>query len=1328
MGVEKNPPHVALKLSDVFATDKKPPQASAQHQQSSNPNDEESTEKSKNILNKYRVTKLNNGEFNNIYVKNEFFKDRAKTNELRQPNWEVKALPKGGEDSTNGDHPVKDGKEEDPQKKINSSVKLCRRKIHKQSNLLMSNGTIGLVVHNGVMCLSMKGQQCFVITSAKNAFNVLDPHKLRKAYTSEHYPEDIQNLYCANGYVYVIFRKKVYKVNESGGKKIFSLEDDLHSIVNILTVCDYLLTYSKKEIVIWNDAHKEGCDSDGFVSDAGSEVGRGEEVPSEEKASKKGEGETPDVDKTANEGEGETPDVDKTAKGGDTPLAGDATLRGCPNEKRHLFKRILLFDDHSDVEIRSVIHPPGYINKVIILTSENKIYLYNVNKEKIIHEYSALQSIHLSSEKDVKVITLTTKKDQLCVVTSTNELHIINTERDELVYSKNIHMNEDKITCVQFYNYSFNGESMSVILVGTQLGKVIMIDPNSSNYFILRDAHDCVKAILIPPQSGGYLFTVGQRDNKINLLNLHKSTFTLDVMKRRNSCVGRINNVKYLDDEKFKIIVSANEGNKREGNLYILNPHCPEQNKDFSWNKKINLIDRTIIDFDINPNRHYDWNNILVCVRDSPRVYLASSYKKVIDNVFLALPNDIISGASKERMQRRGKGAAKGRGQGVEPRADDDKPNGVREGLFDWIHNLSNQAQQSPRESKEEEYKIFEDYNEHHSDLEEDQKEIGRRRKSATSVLISTCGHIGIVGYSDGEIHSFNMQSATYKNEYKLNKYSFKSKAHLNGDILKLYRYGISNFVSASNSKEDLYLRVWNIYTSELIYSYCIRKEYLNSGHYKRNPNGDEVTIASFYHFNILTVVCLSNNHTVILDIEQKCITRKFDFAYAVTNATFSADNRLILFALKNKTLLLYEIISNTFIDYLRFKSHITSMVYNDVYLFTAHSDAENYLYSFTNKNLFNSNNYVVNDYRSFGAFLMEELSDGESSNGCREPSVGKLIGMDCDVEDECPNGRDTLPGDSSGKPHSETIHDGPLNSAQSIEPYKSSEKQINKNLLTMSGFSMSKIAYIIFLDKIKEKCRVQESVKKNEEIPFFLSAQLDRNVEYAEGRELQFLQNITKGEEAVDKAVDEAVDDVVDEAVDEAVDEVVDEAGDNVADEAVDKVADVADNAPDEERNQVDAPGDGHAKPKAKPRKTKNNKNRHITKVDKIEMPISKLQEMLAQNEDSYINVLKYLMGLSPSGVHFNILCLSSRDELENMMNFFIYHVKTNDNIDLIQAYIFIFLKAHGKKLLKTKDKKLRNTTEVLLQEIQASWSNINFLFESVIFFIKFLTNIQLE
>ncbi|CAA9988967.1 conserved Plasmodium protein, unknown function [Plasmodium knowlesi strain H] len=1317
MGVEKNPPHVALKLSDVFAAEKKSPQENPQkHQHRNQPSNEESAEKSKNILNKYRVTKLNNGEIKNIYVKNEFFKgsSRFRVNGLKQENLVVRSAPKGGDDSTNGD-PAKDGNEEDAQEQIDDSVKFDRRKIHKQSNLLMSNGTIGLIVHNGIMCLSMKGQQCFVITSAKNAFYVLDPHKLRKAYTSEHYPEDIQNLYCANGYVYVIFRKKVYKVNESGGKKIFSLEDDLHNIVNILTVYDYLLTYSKKEIVIWNDVHKEGCDSDGFVSDSCSEVGQGDEWGEE----------NPDQEKSAKEGQDSFIEEKAAMEVQDAPLTGDTTLSDSPNVRKHLFKRILLFDDNSDVEIRSVIHPPGYINKVIILTSENKIYLYNINKEKIIHQYSSFQSVNLKSEKNVKFMTLTTKKDELCIVTSTNELYIIHTERDELVYSKNVHMYEDKITCVQFYNYTLNGESVSIILVGTELGKIIMIDSNSSNYFILRDAHDCVKAILIPPQ-GGYIFTVGQRDNKINLFNLHKATFTLNIMKKRNSCVGFINNIKYLDDEKFKIVVSANEQNKREGNLYIINPHCPEQNKDFSWNKKINLIDRTIIDFDINPNRHYDWNNILVCVRDSQRVYLASSYKKTIDNVFLALPGDVISGDSKKHIQSRGKGGAKKTGQGVELQGDD--PNGVREGLFGWIHNLSNHTQEGPSESKGEEYKIFEDYNQQ-GDLEQDEGKMGRRRKSATSVLISTCGHIGIVGYNDGEIHSFNMQSATYRNEYKVNKYSFKSKAHLNGDILKLYRYGISNFVSASNSKEDLYLRVWNIYTSELIYSYCIRKEYLNSGHFKSNQKNDEVTIGSFYHFNILTVVCLSNNHTVILDIEQKSITRRFDFAYAVTNATFSADNRLILFALKNKTILVYEIISNTFIDYLLFKSDITSMVYNDVYLYTAHSAVENYLYSFTNKNLFNNNNYVVNDYRSFGAFLMEELYDGESTINYPEPTVGELIGMDCDVDDEYLNGNTTGVGDSSSNTHPMTNHKGTLKSAHLIEPYKSSEKQINKNLLTMSGVSMSKIAYIIFLDKIKENCRIQESVKKNEEIPFFLSAQMDKNIEYADGKELEFLQNITKGmtdaeeEEAAER--DEVVADTINEAVANTIDEVaantIDEAVANTIDEVVEQVG-------NKEDNQVDIPGDGHANPTEKPRKTKNNKNRHITKVDKIEMPMSKLQEMLAQDEDSYINVLKYLMGLSPSGVHFNILCLSSKEELENMMNFFIYHVKTNDNIDLIQAYILIFLKAHGKKLLKMKDKKLRNTTEVLLQEIQSSWSNINFLFESVIFFIKFLTNIQLE
>ncbi|GAW81679.1 hypothetical protein, conserved [Plasmodium gonderi] len=1356
MGVEEKPSRIPLKLSDVFSSDKCN-QANSHHEEGENGNKEECKEKSISILNKYKVTEFNKREINKIYIKNEFFNNNRRK---KQGN---KVLNAGEEilvkaDPANGS--ILKNEEEDDQSKGEENTNKHQwngRKVHKQSNLFIANGTIGLVVHNGIMCLSMKGIQPFIITSAKNAFYVLDPHKLRKAYTSEYYTEDIKNLYCANGYVYVVFNKKIYKVNESGGKKIFSLGDSKHCILNILTVYDYLLSYSKKEIVIWNDVRKEVYGRDGFLSNSGSEQEE-EEDEEEEEGEKKRKKKV--LDEVLNEMSSEMVDegggVKKTGKGreqkdtyegnntngkksdkdnicdgyrvsknaddctsrkkrgtGESPQGND-TIR---DRESHLFKCISLFDDDSEIEICSIVHPPGYINKVIILTNDNKIYLYNINKEKIIHEYISLNSINLSKEKYINIMILTSKKDELCIVTSTNELYIINTESDKFVYAKNIHMNDDKVSCVQFYNYTYNDENVPVILVGTEMGKIIMIDTKSSNYFILRNIHDCVKTILIAPQ-GDYIYTVGKRDNKVNLLNLHKHTFTLDIIKKRNSCVGIINNIKYLNDEKFKIVVSANDVNQREGNLYILNPHCPEQNKDFSWHKKISLINKTIIDFDINQNRHYDWNNILVCVKDSDRVYLASSYKKIIDNVYLSLPFDIMNKIPKGHMKKDGR--RKDTEKEALHNAGEKERNGVSDGMFNWIHDLTNHIQEEgTNELKKEEYKIFDEYNPYEHSAEEGEAgregEKKKKKKCATSVLISTCGHIGIIGYNDGEIHSFNMQSTTYRNSYKLNKYSIKSKAHLNGDILKLHLYGICNFLSASSCKEDTCLRVWNIYTSELTYSYNIKNEYIINRKIKNDKNNDEINIVSVYHFNILTVASLSNNHTIIIDIEQKCITRKFQFSHSVTNVTFSADNRLILFALSNNTLLIYEIISNTFIDYLLFNNDIISMIYNDIYLYTAHKNTKNFLYSFTNKNLFNNNNYVVNDYHYFRANLMEPLPDAEDNKTYNDATLGKVIGMD----DCYSNSIDVLSStveETKNKNDSEAKIKERHNSLQLMETYKSSEKQINKNLMTLSGYSISKIAYIIFLDKIKENCTVQENVKKNEEIPFFLSAKLDKNIEYADDKEREFLQNISKGVEGGYPDQEES------------------EEREYEGDETVQTVTDQLDVEADAD-TKSDAKSDAKSNAKSNAKsgnklisKGNKSKSRHITKLDKIQMPTSKLQEILAKNEESYINVLNYLKELSPSGVHFNILCLSTKEELENMMNFFIYHVKTNDNIDLIQAYIFVFLKTHGKKLLKTKAKNLRNTTTVLLQEIQTSWSNINFLFENIIFFIKFLTNIQVE
>ncbi|KNC35162.1 hypothetical protein PFLG_00080 [Plasmodium falciparum RAJ116] len=208
--------------------------------------------------------------------------------------------------------------------------------------------------------------------------------------------------------------------------------------------------------------------------------------------------------------------------------------------------------------------------------------------------------------------------------------------KDQIVYTKNIHMNDDFVSCVSFYTYQFNDEMNYLILIGTENGKLLMINSKNNQYFIMRDVHDYVTTILVSGQ--GYIYTCGY-DNKIHLLNINKNNFTLDIIKTRNSCIGIVNNIKYLDDENHKLIVSANMENTKEGNLFIISPHNPEQNKDFSLNKKLNILNTTIIDFDININRHYDWNNILICFENSDRIYLASSYKKTISNEFLILPN-----------------------------------------------------------------------------------------------------------------------------------------------------------------------------------------------------------------------------------------------------------------------------------------------------------------------------------------------------------------------------------------------------------------------------------------------------------------------------------------------------------------------------------------------------------------------------------------------------------------------------------------------------------------------------------------------------------------
>lgn len=238
-----------LKLSDVFAQETNQV-ASKNEKHNANGNKEECKENTKNILNKYRITESNKNGIVNMRIKKGFYMNN-KNNNIKTKVNEPNGIEEG-QIYNNSD--------------INNSTKnIINKKIYKESNLLIANGASGLIVHNGIICLSKKGNQLFIVSSLKRSYCIYDPHKLRKAYSSGYFSEDIKNLYIFNGYVYIIFNKKTYKINDTEEKKIFNMDCHKYNIIDLLIVSDYLLTYSKKEIIIWDDSEN---DESHFVTDS----------------------------------------------------------------------------------------------------------------------------------------------------------------------------------------------------------------------------------------------------------------------------------------------------------------------------------------------------------------------------------------------------------------------------------------------------------------------------------------------------------------------------------------------------------------------------------------------------------------------------------------------------------------------------------------------------------------------------------------------------------------------------------------------------------------------------------------------------------------------------------------------------------------------------------------------------------------------------------------------------------------------------------------------------------------------------------------------------
>jgi len=124
-----------------------------------------------------------------------------------------------------------------------------------------------------------------------------------------------------------------------------------------------------------------------------------------------------------------------------------------------------------------------------------------------------------------------------------------------------------------------------------------------------------------------------------------------------------------------------------------------------------------------------------------------------------------------------------------------------------------------------------------------------------------------------------------------------------------------------------------------------------------------------------------------------------------------------------------------------------------------------------------------------------------------------------------------------------------------------------------------------------------------------------------------------------------------------------------------------------------------------------------------------TKFVEVLERNHEKkdFAEALEHLKGLSPSGIDFEFQTLSLRDdfkELKLLLEMIDYSLDSNQNFELVQAFLNLFLKHHGETVAN--DSGLVDIVKKLRVKQRENWIRLQSLFQNSLCLIRHFSGLQ--
>lgn len=669
-----------------------------------------------------------------------------------------------------------------------------------------------------------------------------------------------------------------------------------------------------------------------------------------------------------------------------------------------------------DFHVSAICHPQTYVNKILLGSRDGRCMLINLRSRSIVHTFPSFGA-------GVTVLTPSPVVDVVAVGTEDGRVILHNFKFDESVATYEHEDNEaDKAqdaSIVAIQAVSFRTDGSETMVSSDKSGNLLLWDLNEKRLLsaALKVHHGGV-AVVEFLESEPILVTAGKLDNALKVHIFDGSEGEARLLRCREGHRLPPYKVRFCG-RSSNTMVSV--GLDRE--LRLVSTIRDNKNKTFSQSSLSKMGAKA-------RKRKRVQKGVEVGARDPtlagllpPVTALATSTSRVRDEDFA---NIVTAHANREQVYTWQSKSTCAFRYVLKP--------GPRPGQLKLKFDAMRESLSGKKSKKANKRKVVEN-------------------RTAMCVDISACGNFAIVGYINGQVHIYNLQSGTHIGAFEeLSEVTEKRKnteywgyAH-NGAVSEVIVDGLSDILLTAGRK-DKTIKYWKLRT--------------------RTPENKQIVAES----EIVQVVICKSSDLIAVACEDFCIyvydgtsqklAREFRGHRApVSDLCFDGEGRRLVSASMDGTVRTWDLVSGMKIDVLRCADTPTSVVVAPKGAFIATTHVNNLAV------------VLWVDQSKFMTFDdMKKKSNNEMSSIDNAADLPLLQNIVDDEEDD--SGTDTTSSD--------------MDDSDDAENEKSEAQALGPDLATFSGKPSTHWTVLANLSAIKERNKPIAPPKKPEKAPFFL-------------------------------------------------------------------------------------------------------------------------------------------------------------------------------------------------------------------------------------------------